>query len=69
MENVKLNLSMQDVSRILNALVTRPYMEVADLIENLKSQIEWNAREQAAVKSGAAQSGTGAPATPPEVVN
>lgn len=63
MESVKLTLSMNDLSRVLNALVTRPYAEVADLIENLKTQVQWNAAEIAKAKVGA-QQGDQDPGTP-----
>ena len=37
MMNIKFELSVDEVNIILNALSTRPYIEVVELIEKIKS--------------------------------
>ena len=36
--NINLELNLKEVNIILNALSTRPYVEVAQLIENIQKQ-------------------------------
>lgn len=38
MENIKLELSVNDVNIILNALANRPYVEVAELIGKIQNE-------------------------------
>lgn len=58
MENIKLNLSMQDVSRLLQIIVRQPYDQVADLVEKIKSSVEFAAAEHRSMGAGV-QAGAG----------
>lgn len=40
MENIKLELSVEEINCILNALANRPYGEVAELIGKIKTEGE-----------------------------
>ena len=67
METIKLVLSMQDVSRILQCVVQQPYVQVSDLVENIKRQVEANAAEFRSMGQGVqagAQASTAIPAAP-----
>lgn len=38
MENIKLELSVEEINIILNSLANRPYVEVAELIGKIQSE-------------------------------
>ena len=40
MENIKLELSLEEINCILNALAYRPYAEVAELIRKIQTEGE-----------------------------
>ena len=40
MENIKLELSIEEINCILNALACRPYAEVAELVGKIKTEGE-----------------------------
>jgi hypothetical protein len=64
-ESIQLVLSLQDVGRVMQAITTRPYVEVADLVDNIKRQVEYHAAKQRAMMSGAARGTDTPPPAPP----
>ena len=52
MEGVKIVLSMQDVSRLLQCVVQQPYVQVSDLVEKIKGAVERHAAEQRSMGQG-----------------